>query len=98
METLTKTQFKKYLKSINVIVECDLTIVQDEYGNVCTLNNTTDESEFGSAFFDGNDFELTEEQKDKLHAIAIEQKNFEQGGSEPFTQEDYNHFSSLIYA
>lgn len=97
METLTKAQFKIYSESVNVLVECDLTFVQDEYGNVCTLNNTTEESEFEPAMFEGNDYQLTEEQKDKLHAMAIEQKNFEQGGAEPFTQEDREHALSLIY-
>lgn len=97
MKTLSKSKFKKAIQRLETINYTDMVALQDEVGNVVEFDTTGNERhEIQDVLcIDGDEFKLTESQKDILFKIAYNAQ--QENSAEAFTSEDFTHFTNLIY-
>jgi hypothetical protein len=98
MNPLTNQQFKSYIQSLDITHELGYSFATDEVGQVCSYNIDKDEFEINdTACFQDDDFKLTSTQKNKITNYLYSEYSKQTKGAEPFTDEDYTHFKSLIH-
>lgn len=97
MKTLSKSKFKKAIQRLETINYTDMVALQDEVGNVVEFDTTGNERhEIQDVLcIDGDEFKLTESQKDIFFGMAYDAQTYE--ANDAFTPEDYTHFTNLIY-
>lgn len=65
MVQLSNSQFKNYIDKLTIVNEKAF----DEFGNVCTVYPEKCESEFELAIFEGDNYQLTESQKEQIVSL-----------------------------
>jgi hypothetical protein len=97
---LGNNKFKEVLSTFEVIRYTDTLYVSDEIGNIVEYDLTGNENHYESDvfYYDGEEYTLTDKQKDMINKLVVQHLNNYDSSSEPFTDEDYTHFKNIIYA
>lgn len=100
MKTLTNNRFKQALQSLEIHFYTGLIQITDDHGEVASYKPSDDKIEISDVItiFD-DEFDITDVQKEMLYNMLMAaKKEYSEQEDRVFTQEDYAHFTNILYS
>jgi len=98
MKYLTKIQFNSFYDSLDFVISCDFASVHDEVGDFANYTSVSNHWECQEVIIDGIEYALTDAQEHEIYKEVLRLVySAKTDRDNAFNDEDFTHFSNIIY-